>query len=219
MKAPSVSTAPAARLDPVLETSVAGSSHTLDGDVSDDYAPWSKPRRSSARMIAVSVAALLVGGVALAIALVSSQRPELSAVAPEEPAIQPASRAEEQAPTNAPPATAAPEPAPVPPAAEASAAAEKTEPAAEGSPEVSAVPAGGAVEVAITTYPPKARFYRNGKLAGKSPLTVEVPPGEKLKYEVAHECCYTRKLVVDGSTTEVTVAMRPKVAKEPSSDE
>jgi hypothetical protein len=138
-------------------------------------------------------------------------------VAKAEPAPQPA-KAE---PAKAEPAK--PEPAPQPAKAEPA----KPEPPSSVEPaDVAAVPPKAAGEVAsappaasagnisvlIRVKPPQARIFYRGKEVGKAPVTVEIEPGKRRAYEVSLPGYMTRKVVVDGSETELSVGLRPDPA-------
>lgn len=71
----------------------------------------------------------------------------------------------------------------------------------------SAAPA-GVTRVTITSSPPKAKFYHYGKEVGTAPFVVDLQPGEKHAYEVWLPGHVTRKVLVDGSKTELKVGLR-----------
>jgi hypothetical protein len=129
----------------------------------------------------------------------------------------------------APQATATPTTnAPVQTAEPAAAATAPAEPSQAGSDEAtdsepSAGPAGsavaeapsaeqpaaaGATVVVVTAEPDQATFYYKGKKVGGSPMRVELQPGEKRAYEVGLRGYGTRKVVVDGTQSEITVGLR-----------
>ncbi len=56
--------------------------------------------------------------------------------------------------------------------------------------------------------PPKALFYHYGKQVGVAPFVVQLQPGERHAYEVGLPGHITRKLVLDGTKTEITVGLR-----------
>lgn len=72
-------------------------------------------------------------------------------------------------------------------------------------------PAGSAgnISVLIRVKPPQARIFYRGKEVGKAPVTVEIEPGKRRAYEVSLPGYMTRKVVVDGSETELSVGLRP----------
>ncbi len=98
-------------------------------------------------------------------------------------------------------AEAAPTPAP-----SASAAEPAKEPTAEESKPVAAE---GTKTISVVTRPPGARLFERGKEVGTTPLTLELAPGEKRKFEVGLPGHTTRKLIVDGTKTEIYLGMRP----------
>ncbi len=117
-------------------------------------------------------------------------------------------------------APAAPTPAPLP-AAEATAAATSASaptPAASASapPSSAAQPAPssdapvpGTITVTVKSIPPKARIFHFGKQVGVAPWVVELKPGERHAYEVGLPGRVTRKLVLDGTKTDITVGLNP----------
>ena len=104
----------------------------------------------------------------------------------------------------APSAELAPPPGPVAPAASNEpAAAASTAPAATAN-----APIPGAITVTVNSVPPKAVFYHFGKQVGVAPFVVQLQPGERHAYEVGLPGHITRKLVLDGTKTELTVGLR-----------
>jgi hypothetical protein len=103
--------------------------------------------------------------------------------------------------TAAPPATApvAPSAAPSAPAQAASAAAAT----------------GDAQQIHIVSDPPGARLFWKGKELGTTPYTLELPAGEKRALEIGMRGYITRKLIVDGTKTDIGVGMRPAPASAP----
>jgi hypothetical protein len=155
---------------------------------------------------------LAAAGLALVLGYVIFHRPHnvtVAQVAAELPAAAPA-------PT-LPPAQVAPTPAPtLPPAqvAQTPAPAPTPTPAPDAAPVASAAapataeaPAGGTITVTVNTTPPKARFYHFGKLVGTAPFVVELKPGERHAYEVGLPGHVTRKLVLDGTKTQITLGL------------
>ncbi len=112
----------------------------------------------------------------------------------------------------------APVPAPSPPnpaaaaASASSAPGTSAAPASAGAPStaeaVAAAPAPGVQRITITTVPPKAKFFHFGKEVGTSPFVVDLPPGEKRAYEVWLPGHITRKVLVDGSKTDISIGLR-----------
>jgi hypothetical protein len=68
------------------------------------------------------------------------------------------------------------------------------------------------ISVVISVKPPQARVFYRGKEVGHPPVTVEIEPGKRRAYEVALPGYLTRKVVIDGSKTEVQVGLRPDPA-------
>ena len=168
-------------------------------------------------LVASAAAALLLmraGGGSSTTSPAHSAEPAAVAVAKPEPAkAEPAPQ-----PTNATPAKA--EPAPQPTNAEpakleppstpkpADVAAEPPKAAGEAASAPSAASAGN-ISVLIRVKPPQARIFYRGKEVGKAPVTVEIEPGKRRAYEVSLPGFMTRKVVVDGSETELSVGLRP----------
>jgi hypothetical protein len=74
----------------------------------------------------------------------------------------------------------------------------------------------GTRTVVVTISPPRAKLYRKGKAVGASPVTIELPPGEKWAYEVGLPGWVTRRLVVDGSEPEIFIGLRPEPTPQPA---
>jgi hypothetical protein len=136
-------------------------------------------------------------------------------VAPDVAAAQPQPLREESSPRA--PAQPAAEAAMVAsaPAAASSAAPPTTdgaETSASPSAAVSAEPASnGKIAVVIRVQPASGRIFYHGKDQGRPPLTVELEPGKKRAFEVGAPGFQTRKLVIDGSRTEISIGLRPVV--------
>jgi hypothetical protein len=107
---------------------------------------------------------------------------------------------EAAAPTLEPPAATAapPEPSPAPAPAPS---------AAQPNTGIVVTPVADLTTVVINVLPAGAKFLRAGKEVGTSSITVELEPGEKRAFEVAHEGYGTRKVVVDGSKPEIMVGL------------
>ena len=102
--------------------------------------------------------------------------------------------------------TAAASPTPAPSASAAPAApADANAPA----PSANADLAPGMITVTVNSVPPKAQFFHFGKQVGTAPFVVQLKPGERHAYEVGLPGRVTRKLVLDGTKTEITVGLRP----------
>lgn len=61
----------------------------------------------------------------------------------------------------------------------------------------------------IRVEPASGRIFYRGKDAGRPPLTVELEPGKRRAFEVGAPGYQTRKVVVDGSKSEISVTLRP----------
>jgi hypothetical protein len=95
----------------------------------------------------------------------------------------------------------APEPARPAPAASA-AAAEGVAPAASA----------GVIRINVDSDPPRARMFWKGKEVGTTPFVLELQPGERHAYELGLPGYTTRKVVIDGSKTDISIGLRPDPA-------
>jgi hypothetical protein len=181
----------------------------------------------SSRLGAILLVALLGAGAIWF--LVSKQRsmsePEIETVPAPTPQAEPAQaeKAPEPAPAPEPVASAAPSAA-TPSSEPAVASAEKPPQPAPEKPAASAEPAPPAVDtgaqsaegarvVIVKLSPPDAQLFYKGKSVGKSPVRVELAPGEKKRsFEVGRPGWVTRKLTVDGSEPEIFIGLRPDSA-------
>jgi hypothetical protein len=176
--------------------------------VAADAAP---NRRSGRGIVWLAVACTLVGGLGYMIfhrphsVTVAQVASELPAATPIEPPAAPAASAPAAEVAPPPPAavasnepaaaaSAAPAPAPVPAAANSAAGTDSAAP--------------GEITVTVNSVPPKALFYHFGKQVGVAPFVVQLKPGERHAYEVGLPGHITRKLVLDGTKTELTVGLR-----------
>jgi hypothetical protein len=131
---------------------------------------------------------------------------------PVAPAPTPTIEASALATASAPPAAEASAAASIAPSASAppAASAAPAEPATTGNAASDPAPtAEGTRVVTVTMMPPDARLFWKGKSLGKSPVRIELPPGEKRRFEVGRPGYVTRRLVVDGSQSEVSIGLRP----------
>jgi hypothetical protein len=65
--------------------------------------------------------------------------------------------------------------------------------------------------VTVHLTPPDARLFHKGRSVGKSPVRIELAPGEKKRsFEVGRPGYVTRRLVIDGSQPELWVGLRPE---------
>lgn len=81
---------------------------------------------------------------------------------------------------------------------------------AQGDTAAAASGSGETIVVTVTAIPADARFFYKGKSVGRSPLRVELKPGERRAFEIGRPGYYARKVVVDGRKREMTVSMRPE---------
>jgi serine/threonine-protein kinase len=111
--------------------------------------------------------------------------------------------ATEEDDTNSPPPTTTPEPEPL--------AAKPVEPAPATSAAVTADAAtSDRKRIHIASDPPGARMFWRGKEVGTTPFTLELQPGEKHSYELGLPGYVTRKVVIDGSKSEISIGMKPE---------
>jgi hypothetical protein len=71
--------------------------------------------------------------------------------------------------------------------------------------------------VTLVTDPPGARLFWRGKEVGTTPFVVEIAAGERRAFELGRPGYVTRKVVIDGSQSEVTIGMRPEPSVPPNS--
>jgi serine/threonine-protein kinase len=122
-----------------------------------------------------------------------------------------------------PPGSTPPDPQPLkakPAAAEAPAPTPTAAPAAttdatanEAAPSAAAAtadaPAAGTLRINVVSEPSGARMFWKGKEVGTTPFTLEFPAGERHAYEIGLPGYTTRKVVIDGSKTEISIGLRP----------
>jgi hypothetical protein len=109
-------------------------------------------------------------------------------------------KAKAEAANSATPPAAAPSAAP----AASAAAAPATSAVAAGS--------GATIPIKITSDPPGARLFWKGKEQGTTPFVLEFPAGERHSYEMGLPGYTVRKVVIDGSKTEINIGMKPDPA-------
>jgi hypothetical protein len=63
--------------------------------------------------------------------------------------------------------------------------------------------------VNIDSEPPGARMYWRGKEVGTTPFVLEIPSGERRSYELGRPGFVTRKVVIDGSKSDITIGLKP----------
>jgi hypothetical protein len=159
------------------------------------------PKRSGRGIVWLALACTLIGGLGYVIfhrphtVTVAQASAELPAAAPVDP-------------PSAPAAEPAPTPAPTPIAtAEPSATASATPTPAPADSAAASADTAGAITVTVNSVPPKALFYHFGKEVGVAPFVVQLKPGERHAYEVGLPGHVTRKLVLDGTKTEITIGL------------
>jgi PEGA domain len=78
----------------------------------------------------------------------------------------------------------------------------------------SAVPAGSGatIHINVTSDPPGARLFWKGKEQGTTPFVLEFPAGERHSYELGLPGYTVRKVVIDGTKTDITIGLRPDPA-------
>jgi len=105
------------------------------------------------------------------------------------------------------------QPDPIPPEPEpVKAKPDDAKPAATGAtaaPAASAPASGSTVRINVDSDPPGARLFWKGKEQGTTPFVLEFQPGERHAYELGLPGYTTRKVVIDGSKTDITVGLRP----------
>ena len=182
---------------PAPTESVAAPALRAEASVSEDF-PELKARRP--RWLApVAVAAALGLGV---VGLRSLDRPPSS--------LPPMPKAATER-------TGAPRPAPAKPeSADEDTSSERPEPTApepepsKAAPTPSAAAAAGVIRINVGSNPPGARLFWKGKEVGTTPFALELQPGEKHAYELGLPGYTTRKVVIDSSSTEISVGLRPE---------
>jgi hypothetical protein len=73
----------------------------------------------------------------------------------------------------------------------------------------------GMVSIKIESDPPGARLFRKGKEVGTTPFTLEFEPGQRRAYELVRPGYGTRKVVIDGSKTEISIGLKPDPSAPP----
>lgn len=117
-----------------------------------------------------------------------------------------------EAPQQAAPAielTPPPAPAPQPVSAEHAVQPEHAPAVATQAPTAEeATSSGPTTRVVIRSKTKGAKFYRNGREVGTDEITVDLPAGEKRAFEMGLTGHATRKVVIDGSSTEIELGLR-----------
>lgn len=177
----------------------------------DDDLPQLRSRRS--RWLLPLAAAALLGVAYFALERLDRAPEQQAAIAPA-PAPKPPAAAPTAEPGKPSP-QATPSSASTPgDADEASAPAAGDSAITNGAPAASAAAAtdesSGAVKsVSISSDPPGARMYRKGKEVGRTPFVLEIPEGQRRSFELDLPGFVTRKVVIDGSESEVRIGLRP----------
>jgi hypothetical protein len=70
-------------------------------------------------------------------------------------------------------------------------------------------PAGDTVRINVDSDPPGARLFWKGKEVGTTPFVLELKTGEKHAYELGLTGYTTRKVVIDGSKTDISIGLKP----------
>ena len=63
--------------------------------------------------------------------------------------------------------------------------------------------------VRINVNPEGAKIVFKGEEVGRSPMTVELPRGERRVFEVVAHGYVARRLVVDGTKSEIAFGLKP----------
>jgi hypothetical protein len=93
----------------------------------------------------------------------------------------------------------------------AAAAASAPAAAAATAPVATAAPAGSGamLHINVSSDPPGARLFWKGKEQGTTPFVLEFPAGERHSYELGLPGYTVRKVVIDGSKTDISIGLRP----------
>jgi hypothetical protein len=143
---------------------------------------------------------------------------ETKATPPSGPAVLPSPAATTTAGASvaAPLATASAAPAPAEPSSAPTPEVASAAPVASGEPSPSgpstagsAATAGETVMVHINITPEGSKIVLKGEEVGKTPMTMEVPRGEKRVFEVVSKGYYPRRLVIDGTKEEIAYGLKP----------
>lgn len=197
--------------EPTLERGDASQAESVDEATEDrpSFAPTSRASSGSSGKLLLALAAVVLGIVLFVLA----KRPKREQQADVQPAATVAA-------VESPPATPlSGTPALSPPAPETPSAGALLEPAAASAPSAAepiaaasteSVRSGEMIRVTLSAKPSGAKIYRHGKELGTNSVVVEFPPGEKRAFEVGLSGYVTRKVVVDGSTSELVVSLLPE---------
>jgi hypothetical protein len=190
------------------------SSSAVDGEL-----PELRPRRSRWAYV-VAAAALLGGGVFALRQMDRAPAPlDESLARPIRPAAEPpaalvtphAKEDEDDVPDSEPNPAAPTEPgldAKAPSGSAASAVAATS--AAAPPPSASVAGASETTRINVDSVPPGARLFWRGKEVGTTPFTLEIPAGARRSYELGKPGFVTRRVVVDGSKSEISIGLKPQ---------
>ena len=67
----------------------------------------------------------------------------------------------------------------------------------------------GVIRIQVESDPPGARMFWKGKEVGTTPFVLQLQPGERHAYELGLPGYTTRKVVIDGSKTDIKIGLRP----------
>jgi hypothetical protein len=63
-------------------------------------------------------------------------------------------------------------------------------------------------------HPEGARIVQKGKEVGRSPFTLELPRGERRVFEIVYKGYVPRRVVVDGTRSEISFGLKPEGEEE-----
>ncbi len=117
-------------------------------------------------------------------------------------------------PTEPDPLAAKPKTGDAKPAAEATSAAAPAVAVPSAAAAPSPAPAehastAGVIRINVDSDPPGARMFWKGKEVGTTPFVLEFQAGERHAYELGLPGYTTRKVVIDGSKTDISIGLRP----------
>ena len=84
-------------------------------------------------------------------------------------------------------------------------------PPVDGAAPVTVAP-GSTLHINFDSDPPGARLFWKGKEVGTTPFVLEFQAGERHAYELGLPGYTTRKVVIDGSKTDISIGLRPDPA-------
>jgi hypothetical protein len=97
--------------------------------------------------------------------------------------------------------------APAPTAADAAATESGATPSTAAA---SDAPSAGTTRVNVVSDPPGARMFWRGKEVGTTPFVLELPAGERRSFELGKPGFVTRKVVIDGAKSELSIGLKPQ---------